>query len=197
MSLKDIAIKAFDPRDFKTLKTTLRYTQALLFVMTLGVVGQVYKGILLDEEWVTVVPPMLSEPLSISRFNPSGDQLQKMGWFISENNMTFTPATIADQQKTVLMYVHPAIQGEMQKKQDEARDYITKNNLSQIFERRTVKYNPQNLTVVYIGTLQTWVGDKRMDPKEVAYKVAFAWEDHKLYVKESREVPMNEGTVKQ
>lgn len=190
-------VKQFDPDDFKNLKSTLRYTQAVLFVAMMIITGFTYKIIFLDEEWVTIVPPSLEEPMSISKRNPSADQLNKMGWFISESNMTFTPNTLPDQQKQVLMYVYPDFYGEMQKKQQEALDYVVKNNISQIFERRTIKYNPSNLTVVYLGTIQTFVGDKRLDPREVAYKVQFYWNNYKLYIKEAREVPLNEGTVAQ
>lgn len=190
-------VKQFDPDDFNNLKSTLRYTQAVLFVAMMIIAVFVYKMILLDEEWVTLIPPSLEEPMSISKRNPSADQLDKMGWFISESNMTFTPNTLPDQQKKVLMYVYPDYYGEMQKKQQEALEYVVKNNISQIFERRTIKYNPSNLTVVYVGTIQTFVGDKRLDPREVAYRVQFYWNNYKLYIKEAREVPLNEGTVAQ
>ncbi len=189
-------IKPYEEGEYDSLKKQLRFTQAALLMALVVVIGFTFKMLFLEDDWVTIIPPTLDEPMSISRKNPSPDSLEKNGWYISELMNTVTPSTVADQQQKVMRYVHPSLHGEMQRKLEESKDFIVKNNLSQIFERRTEKVNLMNLTVIYLGTLTSYVGDKRLEPKEIAFKVSFAWEGHKLYIKAAHEVPMNEGTVK-
>jgi type IV conjugative transfer system protein TraE len=192
-----IVIKEYKLGESDSLKKILRFTQAALMVSLIINAGFTFKTLFVDEDWVTIIPPALDEPMTIARNNPTSDQLEKNGWYISELMQTVTPGSVNDQQQKLMMYVHPSLHGEMQRKLEESKDYIVKNNISQIFERRTAKVNTKNMTVIYLGTLNSFVGDKRLEPREIAFKVSFVWEGHKLYIKEAREVPMNEGTVKQ
>ncbi len=177
------------------LRQRLRVAYAMLVLSVATVAMLVYKEVFIDDQWISLVPYQLDEPMRLSKNNPSKDQLYALGWFVASNMVNVTPSSVDFNQKMLLRYVSPEDNGNMEKIMAENKELITKNSLSQLFEVRDYLVNPQNLTIVFHGTLRSWVSNQELPKKETAYKVVFRFDDAKqLRIRMAKEVPLKEKT---
>lgn len=177
------------------LRQKLRVAYVMLMLSITSVAMLVYKEVFIDDQWISLVPYQLDEPMRLSKNNPSNDQLYSLAWFVASNMINVTPSNVDFNQKMILRYVSPEDNGNMEKIMAENKELITKNSLSQLFEVRDYLVNPQNLTVVFHGTLRSWVSNQELPKKETAYKVVFRFDDAKqLRIRMAKEVPLKEKT---
>lgn len=178
------------------LRQRLRVAYAMLLVSVMTVSMLVYKEVFVDDQWISLVPYQLDEPMRLSKNNPSPEQLYSMAWFVASNMVNVTPVNIDFNQKIVLRYVAPEDFGNMEKILADNKELVVKNNLSQLFEVRDYLVNPQNMTVVFNGTLRSWVSSQELPKKETAYKVSFRFNEAKqLKIRLAKEVPLKEKTT--
>lgn len=178
------------------LRQRLRIAHAMLLISVASVAMLIYKEVFVDDQWISLVPYQLDEPMRLSKNNPSPEQLYSMAWFVASNMVNVTPSSVDFNQKIILRYVAPEDFGNMEKILADNKDMVLKNNLSQLFEVRDYLVNPQNLTVVFHGTLRSWVSNQELPKKETAYKVSFRFNEAKqLKIRFAKEVPLKEKTT--
>ncbi len=147
---------------------------------------------------VAFVPPEITRPFWISGEDASSEYFEQLGQFIGSLPLNVTQDTVAQACGQFLTYVLPRDRPKFKKRCTIEEARIRRDNISQLFSIREVKSDARNKRVALIGTLSTFIGEKRVSFEETAYLVEFAHSDGRFYVinneKVNKDEPFNTET---
>lgn len=134
------------------------------------------------------VPPTITKSFWVDGRTLSGDYLEQMGDWVVYQYATVTPSSVDYKAAQLLKYVHPSVHGELAVRFKQGANRLKHENLSHFFTPRDVRISEQTNAVAFIGTLSSWIADKRLpgDPLK-AYLVVFDWDGSQTTIKELRE----------
>lgn len=134
-----------------------------------------------------LTPPEVSKTFWVDGRSIGPEYLEQMGHWVVTQFATVSPASVDYQSSNLLKYVHPSIHGELAIRFKMASNRLKAENMSKIFMPREVRISEKGQAVAFIGTLQTWIADKRASDEMKAYLVAFDYDGSKVTIKELRE----------
>lgn len=141
------------------------------------------------------VPPEITRPFWISGEEASAEYFEQLGQFVGSLPLNVTPETIGAICRQYLNYVLPNDRDKFQKRCSVEQARVKRDNISQLFSVREVQSDAKTKRVALMGTLSTFIGEKRVSLENTAYLIEFAHRDGRFYVvnneKVSAEDPLN------
>ncbi len=134
-----------------------------------------------------LTPPEINKTFWVDGRAIGPEYLEQMGHWVVSQFATVSPASVDYQSGNILKYVHPSVHGELAIRFKMASNRLKAENMSKIFLPREVRISEKGQMVAFIGSLQTWIADKRASDEMKAYLVAFDYDGSKVTIKELRE----------
>jgi len=149
--------------------------------------------ITMDKSVRTVLtPPEITKPFWVDGKHLSPEYLEQMGEYFIMQYANITPGSIDEQNRKILKHVHPAVYGELEVRFKAAAQKLKAQGISRYFFPKEVRVAAELQQIALIGTVETWVGDKKIPTPDLkAYLVGFEYDGY-VTVKELREAdPQN------
>lgn len=135
-----------------------------------------------------LVPPTITKSFWVDGHSLGPEYLEQMGLWVVQQYASVTPSSIDFQNSNILKYVHPAVHGALSIRFNIAAQKIKTDTLSKYFFPREVRLSEVGKMVAFVGTQETWIGDKKVpDAVSKAYLVAFEYDGANVTIKELRE----------
>lgn len=155
----------------------------LLIIAILGVV--IFRTLGLEKTIIT--PPTIEKSFWVSGNDVSKSYLEQMAFWYAGLVLSATPATGEYQKEMFLKYAAPAQAGKLAAETEARLDFLKKNNASTMFTAQGLNTDEKLKKVAIIGSLDTFVGDKRISTKQVIYVIGFSFINSRLYISEFKE----------
>lgn len=139
-----------------------------------------------------LVPTEITKTFWVDGHNLSPEYLEQMGVWVIQQYATVTPSSVDYQTGQLMKYVHPSVHGELLKRFQLSAKNMKANNISKVFMPREVRVSQEGRAVALIGTLGTWIADKRINDEQKAFKVVFDYDGSKMFIKELKETNLKE-----
>jgi conjugal transfer pilus assembly protein TraE len=162
----------------------IQYLSIALVGLTLSVI---LLGAMTFKCWkhqrVILVPPQLTQPVSVSVTSVDANYLQAMGVFFAQLRLTTTPDEVISQQQLLMRYVDPSIYADFEKRLKEEATSIIKYKFNSVFFVNQVIPDPQHMRVVIKGVLSHWISGAKIKDKKVQYAIDFHYRHGQLFIK--------------
>jgi conjugal transfer pilus assembly protein TraE len=175
----------------KKLNKYLIYALVAMSVALLGMSAAVYRAI--GYKSVILMPPVLSQQMTISDVMPDKAYLQQMGLFLVGLRLNITPSNIDNNFKAFLTHVNSKIYGRVSTKLDEEIKTVQKGRITSAFYPREQKINPTNLSVKIMGRLDKYVGNRMISSKDQTYVLAFDYTNGSLSLMDYYSIESTKG----
>lgn len=156
------------------LKQLNRYLMIALLAMAVAMAGMglaLYRAI--GQKSVVLMPPVLSQQMTISDVMPDASYLQQMGLFLLSLRLNVTPSNITNHFETFLTHVHPSAYGEIAKALDKEKEVVEKGRISAAWYPSAQAINPEDLSVKITGRLDKYVGARRISSENHHFVLVF------------------------
>lgn len=135
-----------------------------------------------------LTPPDVQKSFWVDGRTLGPEHLELMGGYIIREFASISPSSADQQLGTILKMVHPSVHGELSVRFRMSSDKLKREQISRVFWPKEVRINQQKLSMAMIGTLDTWIVDKKVpNPEMKAYLVVFEYRDGRTTIKELRE----------
>ncbi|WP_116964216.1 type IV conjugative transfer system protein TraE [Fastidiosibacter lacustris] len=160
-----------------------RYLTIVLLAMAVALVGMsiaVYRAI--GHKSVVLMPPVLTQQMTISDVMPDAAYLQQMGLFLVSLRLNITPSNIDNHFKTFLTHVNSSIYGQVSVELDEEIKAVQRGRITSAFYPREQLINPHDLSVKITGRLDKYVGNRQISSKDQTYLLTFDYNQGHLSI---------------
>jgi conjugal transfer pilus assembly protein TraE len=141
------------------------------------------------------VPPgtaNANKPFWVAEATASPEYFQMTADYVLQLALTCEPKSSAYNIDRLMAITHPSLQGALKSSLTAVADKMKGENVTQAFymvEYHTAAGNPD---VGVKGTLKTWVGDKQVSSREVAYKLSFSMGAGRVWLVGFKESTLND-----
>ena len=167
---------------FKTLNRYLMLALAGFSLVLVGMSAALYRAI--GHKSVVLMPPVLSQQMTISDVMPDASYLQQMGLFLLSLRLNITPSNIDNHFKSFLTHVHPSIYGDISVGLDEEKKAVQAGRITSAWYPHYQAINPEDLSVKITGRLDKYVGNRLISSKEQTYILVFNYRRGSLSIKD-------------
>ena len=145
-----------------------------------------------DRNRETLVPPQIHKSFWVDDESLDPAYLEQMGGYLLQLRWNRTPLTCASQRTLFLRYVGAGSYGVQQRVLDADCAKLRDLNASQTFTPGGATPGKDGNSMVFAGSLATYIGDKRTSDLPRRYWVQFGMSGGKLYLDSLREVVGND-----
>lgn len=131
---------------------------------------------------IVLVPLQFENPMWVSRDGVSRDYLETVGRYFALTFLNLTPETADAQLVHLLKWVTPDAYGRVRKEFIELRDEFNTEKYATSFFVQSVAVNPDTLSVVVTGILQTYVGTQSVTESQIHFKCQFSYDNGTLRI---------------
>lgn len=164
-------------------KHILHVSKALNALLLLAVMGLLLANVLLTagliyavrQHTVTVIPPRLQQPVTVSNHSVDDAYLQQMAEYFLYLKLNITPETVGRQYTQLLRYVDPTSYHEIQPRLLQEAKRIQQQKISSNFVVSAVAIASATKQVKLQGTLKKWVGSRPLAPEPSTYLITMAY----------------------
>lgn len=152
---------------------------------------------LIGQEKTIIVPTDAKQSFWVKGNMVSKEYLEEMGYFISSLLLSVSPDTAEYQKTQILKYAAPYARGDLDIKMKVDIRRMKEKGLSTFFFANDMKFLVEDKKVAVTGTLQSFIGDKRVSSRETTWLIAFDYRNGQIYVKDFYETDhLNPFTAK-
>ncbi|MCF6768387.1 type IV conjugative transfer system protein TraE [Thiotrichales bacterium 19S11-10] len=165
------------------LKKLNRYLIIALVAMSLSLIAMsfcVYRAI--GYKTVTLVPPLLSQQMSISDIRPDRSYVEQMGLFLTSLRLNVTPLNVDKNFHTLLLHVSPKYYGEMELALDQEAKVIKKGDISAVFYPTGQLLNIADSSLTIAGRIDKYVSSRLISSERKNFKLIFDYKDGSLTI---------------
>jgi len=175
---------------FSTVLDMVKALNALL------VIGFVFLGItcsvlsiclyqIMHHKNMTLVPPVINKPFTVSQVKPDKTYLEHMGLFLLGLKYNLTPETVHTNHEMLLGYINPAHYASLLGRFTKEEKSIRAQKISSVFypEPKTTGISLPTLQMKISGTLKKWVGTRPLTPETVTLILQFDYQQGLLSLK--------------
>ncbi|AJG22225.1 IncF plasmid conjugative transfer pilus assembly protein TraE [Cupriavidus basilensis] len=141
-----------------------------------------------DRNRETLVPPQIHKSFWVDDEGLDPAYLEQMGGYLLQLRWNRTPLTCAGHKTMFLRYVGAGSYGAQERVLDADCAKLRNLNASQTFTPSGVTPGEDGNSMVFAGSLATYIGDKRTSDLTKRYWVRFGMSGGKLYLDSLREV---------
>lgn len=134
-----------------------------------------------------LVPTEISKTFWVDGHNLSPEYLEQMGVWVIQQYATVSPGSVDFQTGQILKYVHPSVHGDLTRRFQRSAQKMKADNISKVFMPREIRMSQEAKSVVLLGTLTSWVADKRVSDELKAFRVTFEYDGSKVFINELKE----------
>lgn len=163
--------------------------QGLLLIAVITVLVLASAILTMDRTVRTIfTPPEINKSFWVDGRTLSPEYIEQMGEWVVYLFATTTPSSVDYKTAQILKYVHPSVHGDLAIRFKAGAKRIKQENLSRFFQPREVRISQSAHAVAFIGSLESWIADKRLPGDQLkAYLVVFDWDGAFTTIKELRE----------
>jgi conjugal transfer pilus assembly protein TraE len=151
-----------------------RYLMIALLAMSVAIAGMglaLYRAI--GYKSVVLMPPVLSQQMTISDVMPDASYLQQMGLFLLSLRLNITPSNINNHFETFLSHVNSSVYGAVSVDLDKEKKAVEQGRITSAWYPYNQEINANDLSVKITGRLDKYVGNRRISNKDQTYVLAF------------------------
>lgn len=153
-----------------------------LFLLCLIQMITIYHLVNENKTNFTPLPPVISEPFSISRDQVSSGYLADMSRYFAMLRLNYTPASLPNQMKLLLRYTDGRFYGEFKQQLLTEVEQAKTNDISMSFMPVDTEVFDKKLIVLIKGDLIRYVGKEALPVTRVTYRITYAYENGVLKV---------------
>lgn len=153
-----------------------------LGVVVLALLALVFK--MSGNQMVVVVPATATKPFWVSNKTASPESFEDIALYSIQLIKNFTPKNIAYKQKKFLELVDAGSYGIVQDYLLSEKDYVVKNNITQVFHPSSVKIDQANMTVQVTGDEDSWVNKDPLPTKRKTYLIRLGFNNGFISVRQ-------------
>lgn len=142
---------------------------------------------LIGSDRQTLVPPTIDKTFWVNKKHVSPEYLEQMGYFIGQLVLNVTPDNVDYQTKMLLQYACPSGYGKLKTDQAVAGNALKRDSISTLFNTRNIQVDEKTLKVALIGTLSTWVSNKKAPDYAKTYLGKFEYQNGRICVTDFKE----------
>ena len=160
-----------------------RYLMIALLAMSIALVGMsfaMYRAI--GHKSVVLMPPVLSQQMTISDVMPDASYLQQMGLFLISLRLNITPNNVEHNFKTFLDHVNSKIYGQVSVDLDAETQAVQQSRITSAFYPREQSIDADTLSVKITGRLDKYVGNRQISSKDQTYVLTFDYSKGSLTI---------------
>lgn len=167
--------------DFNLSKTKVDIANQVSKILIFALIGitivAILEGILLfkfkRDAKVIVVPPIITQPFTVSNTSVDQSYLQQMTLFLIGLKLNVTPKTVAATHQLFLDYVAPEVYGAVEKQLIEETEAIKAGDISASFSLSSIIVDAPQLMVKVSGILKRSSGSNILPDDNVTYLVRY------------------------
>jgi type IV conjugative transfer system protein TraE len=144
-----------------------------------------------DKKQIILVPPVMTQSMSVSAVQPDASYLEMMGMYLLQTKLSVTPANVISNYQILKKYVAPQYSNILQKNLDKEIKFIKSQNVSAVFYANYQKADISNLSVVISGTLNESVGTRELKSQDKKYLIEFDYPNGLLRLLAINEIKEN------
>lgn len=167
-------------RQLKILNKSLMIALVGMSLVLIGMSGALYRAI--GHKSMVLVPPVLSQQMTISDVMPDAAYLQQMGLFLLSLRLNITPSNMENHVKTFLTHVHPKAYGAIAGQLDEEKKAVQTGRITSAWYPHAQSINPNDLSVKITGRLDKYVGSRNISSKDQTFVLVFDYTDGSLSI---------------
>ena len=164
-------------------KTTLDIVTSLnrlllIGFITMSVVAMAMSGLswyFAKRQLHTLVPPVITQQMSVSAVMPDESYLGQMGLFLLSQFLNVTPHNINANHHVLLRYVNSAQYGAINAMLTKEAEFVKKHETSAVFYALEPEISTENLQIKIPGTLKKWTGNRLVVSEEQVYRLQFSY----------------------
>ncbi len=153
-----------------------------LFIISLAQLFMIYRLMNANTMQFTPLPPVLSEPFTISRNSVSSGYLADMSRYFSMLRLNYTPASFPNQMQLLLRYSDARFYGELKQTLNAELTAAKSHDISLAFMPTDTVVNTKALQVIVSGDLIRVVGKTPLASVRVSYQIQYTYHDGVLKV---------------
>lgn len=135
----------------------------------------------------TLIPPSINKTFWVEDDRVSPEYLQQMGQYLIQLALNRSPANAESQIEALLKYVAPSSYPELEKQLMAEVSRQKEDKISTVYYASNVQVSEDRQSVLFEGTLNTWIADKLIRQELKRYIIKFGFQG-KVYINEIREV---------
>lgn len=189
--------------ELKTNKMTIEVLKSLNRLLVIGFVGMTIVAVILSlmvyrfskSQSRTLVPPVISQQMTISDVRPDDSYLTQMALFLLSEYLNVNPANVDGNYAVLLRYVNPAYySGVDAALTSEAKFVKNPNNKSSaVFYPTDQQVSVENLAVKISGVLKKWAGERLISNEKKTYLLQFSYPNGVLKLNSIQVAGQKEG----
>lgn len=147
-------------------------------------------AVMLGDKQTILIPNSLNQEASISNGKMSPAYLEALTRDVINLMLTVTPASVEYNTKSVLKVTHPKFYGALKTSlQSRAADVVNRR-ISVYFTPQSITPTEDNLGVLVVGKLSTYLGKEEVALEDKTYSITYAFEGFKPLVLDFHEVDL-------
>lgn len=151
-----------------------RYLMIALVAMSVAIAGMglaLYRAI--GQKSVVLMPPVLSQQMTISDVMPDASYLQQMGLFLLSLRLNITPSNIENHFATFLTHVNSKAYGKISVALDKEKKAVEQGRITSAWYPHNQAINANDLSVKITGRLDKYVGNRKISSADHSYILVF------------------------
>lgn len=171
-----------------------RYLVIALIALSIAIIAMsfcIYRAI--GHKTVTLVPPVLSQQISLSDVTPDQSYIEQMGLFLSSIRLNVTPKNAKKNFDIFLSHVAPESYGYLSSLLYKEEAAIKKGDISAVFYPTDQYIDLNKSALVIDGRLDKYSGERKVSSKEVRFEVVFDYRDGSLLITDFHQVATKKG----
>tara|TARA_B100001094_G_scaffold269524_1_gene273768 strand:- start:5253 stop:5813 length:561 start_codon:yes stop_codon:yes gene_type:complete len=157
----------------KTMNTLLLLTGIALLVANIFLTAGIFYA--MRQHTVTVVPPTLSEPFTLSNQVVDESYLKQMSEYFLYLKVNVTPESVGRNYSQLLHYVDANSYAKVQPYLMEEAQRVKAQKISSMISISNIEISTETLQVKVSGILKKWVGSRALDEEQVTYLVTMQY----------------------
>ena len=129
-----------------------------------------------------LMPPVLTQQMTISDVMPDVSYLQQMGLYLISLRLNVTPSNVEHNFKAFLLHVRPNIYGLLQSTLNQETKEIENSGTTSAFYPRQQEINIDNLAVKITGRLDKYVGKRQISSRDASFVLVFRYSNGSLSI---------------
>lgn len=153
------------------------------FGLVLACVGMgfsIYR--LIGHKTVILMPPVMSQQMTVSDVKPDASYLQQMSLFLMGLKLNVTPNNVQYNFELLLDYVDAKAYPSLLDSLSNQAKFVKKQKLSAVFYADDVQVDPKHLMTKVSGVIEKTVGTRRLDPEKVSYLMEYKYNNGVLSI---------------
>jgi len=180
-------IKEVETKEIGVLTQTLKREKGIRHILILVIFAMLFVMITTSSD-VHIELKTFASPLEadgnykISKDKASADYLKKTAKEIYQLSLVFSPLTVEDNYSALLLEMAPENYSVAKSFKLRQVEKVNKNNLSSVFYPNEYQINEGKQSVVIIGKLKTFSGDRPIIDEVRSYRIDFAVRNYRIHL---------------